>query len=76
VTARVQLVIAEPAADGPPTLRELQVVVLASVPGAFEGLELAGEHYRIVSVRFVVGGDVAAVVQVELLPVLPAEATP
>jgi hypothetical protein len=74
MTARVRLVVLEPAQEGPPTLRELTTVELARVPGAYEGLELGGELYRITCVRHVVGGEVAAIVQVELLPVLPAEA--
>jgi hypothetical protein len=73
VTARVRLVTLEPAQDGPPTLRELQEVELARLPGAYEGLELGGELYRITCVRHVVGGEVAAVVQVE--PMVMPEAT-
>lgn len=67
MSALITLTVLEPQQDGPPVLRTLQALDLPRVPCAYEGLEFDGVLYRIVSVRHVVDGDVAAVVQLEVV---------
>ena len=67
MSALVSLTVLEPQQDGPPALRTLQTIELPRVPCAYEGIELGGALYRVVQVRLVIGGDVAAVVQLEVV---------
>lgn len=73
MTVLITPAVLEPQADGPPTLRTLEVVELSRVPAAFEGIELGGVLYRITSVRHVVGSTCAAEVVLEALPVLATD---
>jgi len=63
----------EPAVDGPPAFEALPPVELSRVRMAHEYIAIGGETLRVVSVRHVAGGDVAAELHCERLPALPSK---